>query len=341
MKTTKQNRYTPIRIALAACAISALACLPGIATAQQKLTFAIPGIPPIFGGTIALVAEQQGYFKKYGVDVAVRAFETGAAASRAVASGEIAVALSPTPLVVSQVSNSDVKLIGIYGMEHPDWLIGSTDPNATCASLKGAPIGVDAVGGARSIALRTMLLGGCKMQIDEVQQVALSSNGPAAMVAGQLKFGVLHVDDIPFIETQSKKTVKIIVKQKDSRPVDHYMMVVANKDKLAQNRDAYVRIVAALIDAQRFMRNPANAAKVAEAAKPTGRSMDLAEKALKGYLDMEFWPNDKDGLARKNIETLTMVMKKVGNIKGDKTPAPYERIADPSVWHDARALVKP
>jgi len=339
----RHKRIEPaaIRAALAACALSALACFPLTGAAQQKLTFAIPGIPPIYGGTIALVAEQQGFFKKHGVDVTVRPFETGAAASRAVASGEISVALSPTPLVVSQVSNSDVKLVGIYGMEHPDWLIGSTDPTASCASLKGAPVGVDAVGGARSIALKTMLLGGCKMQIEEVQQVALSSNGPAAMVAGQLKFGVLHIDDVPFIESQTKKPVKIIVKQKDSRPVDHYMMVVANRDSLAQNRDAYVRMVAALIEAQRFMRDPANAAKVAEAAKPTGRSADLAEKALKAYIDMEFWPNDTDGLTRKNIETLTQVMKKVGNIKPDKAPAPYERVADPSVWHDARALVKP
>lgn len=341
MKIMNHDRFAPIRIALAACAISALACFPGIGAAQEKLTFAIPGIPPIFGGAIALVAEQQGLFKKYGVEVAVRAFETGAAASRAVVSGEIAVALSPTPLVVSQVSNSDVKLIGIYGMEHPDWLIGSTDPSATCASLKGAPVGVDSVGGARSIALKTMLLGACKMQIEEVQQVALSSNASAAMVAGQLKFGVLHIDDIPFIESQTKKPVKVLVKQKDSRPVDHYLMLVANKDKLAQNRDAYVRIVAALIEAQRFMRDPANAAKVAEAAKPTGRSADQAEKALKAYIDLEFWPNDKDGLARKNIETLTQAMKKVGNIKPDKAPAPYERVADPSVWRDARALVKP
>jgi len=337
----RHDRFAKIRVALATCAVAALACVPAISIAQQQLTFAIPGIPAIYGGTIALVAENQGFFKKYGVDVTVRPFDTGASASRAVASGEIAVALAPTPLIVSQISNSDVKLVGIYGMEHPDWLIGSTDPNATCASLKGAPISVDAVGGARSIALKTMLIGSCKMNIDDVQQVALSSNGPAALAAGQLKYGVLHLDDVPFIESETKKPVKVIVRMKDTRPVDHYMMVVANRDKLAQNRDAYVRIVAALIDAQRFMRNPANAAKVAEDAKPTGRSAELAEQALKAYIDMEFWPNDRDGLTRKNIETVTMVMKKVGNIKADKTPAPYERVADPSIWRDARKLVKP
>ena len=171
----------------------------------------MPGIPPVFGGTIAYVAEKEGMFKKHGVDVTVRAFETGAAASRAVASGEIAVALSPSPLVVSQVANTDVPLVGIWGMEHPDWLIGSTDPNATCESLKGAPIGVDSVGGARSIALSTMLIGGCKMKIEDVQQVALSSNVGAAMIAGQLKFGVLHIDDIPVIEAETKKPLKVVV----------------------------------------------------------------------------------------------------------------------------------
>src|SRR3990170_4043961 len=140
-------------------------------------------------------------------------------------------------------------------MEHPDWLIGSTDPASTCESMKGQPVGVDSVGGARSIALRTMLVG-CKMKIEEVQQVALSSNVGAAMVAGQLKFGVLHIDDVPVIEAESKKALKTVVMQKDSRPIDHYLFLVAHQDRVAQNRDAYVRIVAGLIDAERFLRNP-------------------------------------------------------------------------------------
>jgi ABC-type nitrate/sulfonate/bicarbonate transport system substrate-binding protein len=334
----KHDRLAGIRILRAASAALALALLPALGAAQQ-LTFGIPGIPPVFGGTIALVAEKEGLFKKHGANVTVRAFETGAAASRAVASGEIAVALSPTPLIISQVANTDVKLVGIWGMERPDWLIGSMDAAATCESLKGAPVGVDSVGGARSIALRTMLVA-CKMKIEEVQQVALSSNVGAAMVAGQLKFGVLHIDDVPVIEAESKKKLKVVVWQKDSRPVDHYLLLVAHQDHLAKNRDAYVRIVAALIEAERFMRNPANHAKVAQHAAPTGRTGKIAEQALKDYIDMEFWPKDHDGLGRKNIEVLGNVMVKVGNIKGDKKPAPYERIVDPSVWKDASALVK-
>lgn len=322
-------------VALALCAAAPLA------HAQAKLSFGLPGIPPVFVSVQAMVADKEGFFKKHGVEVTLRAFESGASASRAVASGEISVALSPTALAVSQISNTDVKLVGIYGMEHPDWALGSTDPTATCDSLKGAAIGVDAVGGARSIALKTLLIGGCKLKVEDVQQVALSSNVGPAMIAGQLKFGVLHVDDIPAIEDQTKKPVKLVVTQKMSRPLDHYMLLVANKDKLAQNRDAYVRLVAGLIDAERFMRDPKNAARVGEDAKETGRSAAYAAKSLKAYVEMDFWPNGTDGLTEKNLELTGKVMKSVGNIKSDKEAAPFSRIADPSVWKDARALVKP
>ena len=325
----------------ATCLLAALALGPTTSVAQApKMTFAVPGIPPVFAGVIAMVADKEGFFKKHGVDVDVRAFETGAAASRAVASGEIAMALAPSPLVVSQVSNSDVKLIGIYGLEHPDWLIGSTDPNASCQTIKGQAVGVDAVGGARSIALKTMLIGGCHMKIDDVQQVALSSNVAPAMVAGQIKYGALHIDDVAVLEAQTGKPIKTVVTQKTSRPLDHYMLVVVNEDKLAQNRDAYVRAVAGLIDAERFMRNPANAAKVAQDAKPTGHSIEQSENALKAYLAMTFWPNDTDGLTEKNLELVGKVMKNVGNIKPDKQVAPYDRIADPSVWRDAMKMVR-
>jgi NitT/TauT family transport system substrate-binding protein len=310
----------------------------GAAQAQQKFVFGVPGIPAVFGGTIAFVAEKEGFFKKHGVDVTVRQFETGAAASRAVGSGEITVALSPSPLIINQISNADAPLVAIWGMEHPDWLIATIEPNGNCANMKGQGVGVDSLGGARSIALRTMMAGGCKMKIEEVQQVALGSNVGAAMVAGQLKYGVLHIDDIPVIEAEMKKPLKMVIAQKDARPDDHYLLLVANKDQFAKNRDAYVRIVAGLIEAERFMRNPANADKVAQHAAPTGRNPEVARQALKAYLNMEFWPRDKNGLDPAKIEAVKKVQQTVGNLKG--TPAPYDRIADPGVWRDATAMVK-
>jgi NitT/TauT family transport system substrate-binding protein len=333
--TTREKRKG--RRLRAACLGVILACAPALCLAQ-KITIGTPGIPPIFGTVILLVADKEGFFKKRGADVVLRPFETGSFATRAVVAGEIDLALGPSPLVVSQVSNAGLPLVGVWGMENPDWLLGSTDPDASCASIRGQAVGVDAVGGARSIALKTMLLGGCKMSIDDVQQVALGSNTAAAMIAGQLKYGALHIDDIPTIEAQSGKKIKTITTQKQSRPSDHYLLLVGRKDKVAQSREALVRVLAALIDAERFMRDPANADRVAQDAAPTGRSAEFAKKSLKEYLDIEFWPNEKDGLGRAQIEAVGKGQKAVGNIKADKNPAPYESFIDTSIWRDAYAL---
>ena len=73
-------------------------------------------------------------------------------------------------------------------------------------------------------------------------------------------------------------------------------------------------------------------------AEPTGRTGQIAVQALKKYVDMEFWPQDKDGLGAKNLEMVANIQKKVGNIKAEKA-APYERIVDPSLWRDAKAMV--
>jgi NitT/TauT family transport system substrate-binding protein len=322
----------------AVCLALTLACAPALCAAQ-KITIGTPGIPPIFGAVIFLVADKEGFFKKRGAEVTVRGFETGSFATRAVVAGEIELALGPSPLVVSQIANTGVPLVGVWGMENPDWLLGSTDPNASCAGIKGQAVGVDAVGGARSIALKNMLIGGCKMKIEDVQQVALGSQTAAAMIAGQLRYGALHIDDVPTIEAQSGKKIHIITTQKQSRPNDHYLILVTRKDKLAQNRDAFVRTVAALVDAERFMRDPANADKVAQDAAPTGRPPEFAKKSLKEYLEIEFWPHEHDGLGRGHLEAVGKGQKAVGNIKDDKNPPAYDAWIDTSIWRDASKLV--
>jgi NitT/TauT family transport system substrate-binding protein len=131
----------------------------------------------------------------------------------------------------------------------------------------------------------------------------------------------------------------VITTQSQSRPNDHYLLLVARKDKLAQNRDAFVRVVAGLIDAERFMHDPANAERVAQIAAPTGRSPEFAKKSLTEYLQIEFWPHENDGLGRQHLEAVGKGQKAVGNIKDDKSPPAYDSFVDTSIWRDAYKLV--
>src|SRR5689334_3270772 len=166
-------------IVSAASAVLLAASLAGTAPAAaqgKKLVLAIPGIPPVYSVTLAYVAEKQGFFKKHGADVEIRPFDNGTAAARAVIAGDIDMAWSPTPPVINQVSNADVPLVAVYGMPNPDWVIGTTETGKSCKDLVDQDIGVDSVNGARSIALRSMLAGGCPdVKADQVKQIALGS----------------------------------------------------------------------------------------------------------------------------------------------------------------------
>jgi NitT/TauT family transport system substrate-binding protein len=320
--------------------IAALAVVPLPASAQgKKITIAAPGIPPIFSATITFVAEKQGFFRKHGADVEIRPFDNGTAAARAVIAGNIDLAWSPTPGVISQISNADVPLVAIYGLPNPDWVLATTESGKSCKDVAGQDVGVDAIGGARSVALREMLTGCPDVKLNDAKQVALGSSTAPAMIAGRLNYGVLHLDDVAVIEDQGKK-LHTLLAMKNTNPTSHYLMLVVQKDNLARNRDAIVRTVAGIVDAARFMKDPKNADAVADAASVTGHNKAISKAALKQFLAIDFWPTGDDGLPRNRLEATAELMKKIGAIKPDRQPVSFEQLVDASVWKDANAMVK-
>jgi NitT/TauT family transport system substrate-binding protein len=307
--------------------------------ANTKLVAALPGIPPIFSVMIVYIADKKGLFKKQGIDVEIRPFDNGTAAARAVVAGDADFSWSPTPPVINQVSNANVPLVAVYGMPNPDWVIGTTEAGKTCKDIAGQEVGVDSVGGARSVALRSMLAACPGVTIESTKQVALGGGAAQAMIAGRLQYGVLHLDDIAEIEVQGKP-LHILLRQSETNPTSHYLMLVVRKDTLAAKRDAIVRSVAAMIEAAYYMADPKNLDAVAEECMITGHNKDVAKAAVKQFLDMKFWAVNDDGLPRAKIEAVAKLMKKIGAIMPDKEPVTYENLVDTSVWKDAAAMVK-
>ncbi len=321
--------------------LAAMLAAPASPAAAQdkKLTAALPGIPPIFSVMLNYIAVKQGFFKKYGVDVTIRPFDNGTAAARAVVAGDADFSWSPTPPVINQISNAGVPLVAVFGMPNPDWVIGTTEKGKKCEDIKGQEVGVDSVGGARSVALRSMLAACPGAKIEDTKQVALGGGTAQAMIAGRLAYGVLHLDDMAEIKVQGKN-LEIMQRLKETSPTSHYLMMVVRKDKLAANRDAYVRAVAGMIDAAHYMADPKNVDAVAEACMATGHSKEVAKAALEQFLSINFWAQHDDGLPRNKLEATAKLMKKIGAIKADKEPVTYEQLVDPSVWKDANAMVK-
>jgi ABC-type nitrate/sulfonate/bicarbonate transport system substrate-binding protein len=225
-------------------------------------------------------------------------------------------------------------------MPNPDWVVGTTETGKACKDLAGQDVGVDSINGARSIALRSMLSGGCKdVKIEELKQIALGSGPGPALLAGRLHYAVLHLDDLAEIEHQGKK-LNILLAMKNTNPTSHYLTLVVRKDNLEKNRDAIVRTVAGMIEAAHFMQDPKNADAVAEAASVTGHNKEVNKAALKAFLGIDFWASKDDGLPQNKIEAVAALMKKIGSIKPDKEPVTYDKFVDKTVWKDANAMVK-
>jgi NitT/TauT family transport system substrate-binding protein len=328
--------------------IALAAIAPTSAQAADKFTIGVPGVPPVFISAIVYTAKDGGFYKKYGLDVTVKPFDSGVAAAKAVLSGSVDASISPTAPVARMISNGNVPLVAVQGYEKPDWFLGSMDPSKNkCEDLKGQAVGVDSPHGARWTQLQNMSRSCGLLPDRDIPTVNLSSNVGAAMVAGQLTFGVLHLDDIPVIERESGKKLTIVLEIEKTAPGTHYTALVTNSKNLAANRDKLVRVVAAHIEAVKFMYDPANFEKVGAYAKPTGRSLQDATNAAKVYKEFEFWPDGRHGLDRKRIERTVKIQEIVGKktqgksgIQPDKTPVSYERFADVSIWDDAMALVK-
>lgn len=319
------------------------------ALAADKLTIATPGIPPVFAGAILYVARDAGIFKKYDLDVTIKAMNSGAAAAKAVDSGSVDASLSPSQFVVRMVSNAGAPLKAIWGLEHPDWLIASMDPSKTsCDAIKGQGVGVDSKRGARWIQLNTYLARACKMRIEkDVPTVPMSSNVGTAMASGQINFGVLHIDDIPVIERMSGKKVHTVATLEQVVPGVHYLMMIARQENIAKKRDSYVRLVAALRDASKFIHDPANTEAVAKMSAPTKRGMADATYAVNAYRKLEFWPNGTLGLGKdrimKAVANQVGVGKRTkgrGGINPKKTPVTYEQMTDLTLWEDAKKMMK-
>jgi ABC-type nitrate/sulfonate/bicarbonate transport system substrate-binding protein len=330
--------FAGLLIALLGCA--ALGTAASAQSPQRRIVIAPPGIPPVFASVILYVAEKQGFYKKYGADVELRPFETGTTAARALIAGDVDLTMAPSPVIIAQISNSQAELVGIYGLINSDFVLASVDPAKTsCKDVVGQGVGVDTVGGARSIALRNVLAGGCSgVTIDNVTQVAVGSNVGPAMLAGSLKFGILHLDDIATLEAQGKKVAQIMSLSK-ANPNGHYLLFAVNRKRLQENRDAYVRVLAALIEAAKFIRNPNNADEVGRIAVVTGHPENVSRATIRPLIEIDYWPVDHDGMDRARLERLTAVLKKTGAIKPGSEPVPYDRLVDRSVWTDAMALV--
>jgi NitT/TauT family transport system substrate-binding protein len=325
--------------AIAAVAVLAIAAASparptGSVRAQSHIALGLPGIPPVFLGVRPYVAQQRGYYKKWGADVELKGFTTGTDALRAVQAGQIDLAWAPTPTALALISKG-APLVAIEGMDVVDWEVGSIDSSVSkCSDLKGQTIGVDTIGGARYAALQAMLTK-CKLTIQDVKTVNFpGAAAMQAMIAGSLKVSVLHIDEQAQIEQVGKKKVYIEAKLTDVDPYQHYDILVSTKDGVKNHYYDYVHLLSGDIAATRYMYNPKSIAAIAKIATVTGDSEEVSAQALRDYIKMKWWPLDKSGLGVGRITRTIGLNVKLGNISPSAN-LKWKDVVDTRMWKAA------
>ena len=327
-------------LSAAVCALAACGGSSGGSTGNSSfptITLGSPGVPPVISGLLPYIAQKQGFYRKYKVNVVIRSFQTGTDATRAVATGQIDTAIMP-PAQLMELASTGVPLVGIQGQEVPDWLVASTDPAVkTCAQLKGQGVSVDAVGGIRYVALNSMLKS-CGLSAQQIKPLVFpGNNAPQGMIAGQIRVGVLHLNELIDVDTQLHKQVTVVMRASQVSPNNMYEMYGVKKPTLAAKHTAFVRMVAAQIAALKWMTNPANLDKAAQLGTVVGDSQPVMKRALQQYFRMGFWTVNGSGMPAANINHMIAVQIAVGNLKQATAPT-YAKIVDQGVYQQAAKL---
>jgi hypothetical protein len=155
-----------------------------------------------------------------------------------------------------------------------------------------------------------------------------------AQIAGQLQVNVDHIDEVQQIEASGKK-VTIPIKLTEVDPYQHYDMLVTTKDKLAQNRALYVKVIEGDIAATAWMYDPKNLDSAAKTGQITGDSLAVSKSALLHYLGIKWWNVNQSGLTVQRITRTLGEYLKLGAIPPGGNALTYKTMTDNSLWKDA------
>jgi ABC-type nitrate/sulfonate/bicarbonate transport system substrate-binding protein len=331
---------------MAALAIMLTVCLSGSAGAGTTLKpisikASVIGSPiPIFSSLYVNVAQQEGFFKKLGLNVSVRYYGRGTDVARTVVAGDATIAMTATPAVLAVIAGG-APVVAVGGMQNQDFFVASSVPGVSgCRSLKGQSIAADGIGNARYIYLKSYLAT-CGLSMSDIDATNLANSQLVqAAAAGVVKTAVFHIDELAQVKYQKPSTKWISMPTPPALEKQlHYTMLLARRSTLQSEngRQAVVRYLAAFILAEKWMSNPANLDAFAQlAAKATGDNPTVAKDAIEQFNHIGYWSSGM-GMAKSAVDSEISLLVANGVIKESQAPS-YDKAVDTSIYPQALKL---
>jgi NitT/TauT family transport system substrate-binding protein len=304
----------------------------------EEVVVSMPVVPPNFVMIQPWVAQEQGFYEKFGVPVEIISLETGIAALRGAQAGSADVGAAPTPALIAAVAEgADVKGYYTYSPGLEAQMVVTEDVQS-CEDLEGKVLGVDEVGGFAEVLTRAVYTS-CGLTQDDVQYQSFPGAEGQAMAQGQAASGVLHIDEAENVMRQfPDANLHVLENLWETVPLWHYAAYASPQSVFDAKRDSIVAFTAGNVCATRFMQDTANKDEVvAFAAELTEVPEDIVATTYDTFVSDEIWPDDH-GLPQDMIEFTGQQQVELGAIEESALPA-YEDVVDLSIYEDATALV--
>lgn len=304
----------------------------------EEVIVSMPVVPPNFVMIQPWIAEEQGFYEKFGVPVEIISLETGIAALRGAQAGSADVGAAPTPALIA--ANAEGAVVKGYYTYSPglEAQMVVTEDVQSCEDLEGKVLGVDEVGGFAEVLTRAVY-SSCGLTQDDVQYQSFPGAEGQAMAQGQAASGVLHIDEAENIMRQFPEAgLHVLANLWETVPLWHYAAYASPQEILDTKRDSIVAFTAGNICSTRYMQDTANKDDVvAFAADLTEVPEDIVATTYDTFVEDEIWPDDH-GLPEDMIEFTGQQQVELGNIAEGDLPA-YEDVVDLTIYEDATALV--
>lgn len=304
----------------------------------QKIKVSMPVVPPNFVHAMAWVAQEEGFYEDFGLEVEIVSLDTGVTALRGAEAGSADIAAVPTPTLINAVGKGGTAK-GFYTYSPKlDAQLVVTPEIESCEDLEGNVVGVDEVGGFAEVLTRKYY-SSCGLRKGDVKYGNFPGAEGQAMAQGQAVSGVLHIDETDGVRQKFPKAdLQVLANFWKEDPKWHYAGYAAPQRILDEKRAEMVAFTAANIKANEFMRDKANKDRVVEvAAEVTELDEDIVAKTYDTFLREDMWPKD-NGYPKSMVNYTIDQQVELGTLEESNKPT-YGDLVDPSIYQDARKLV--
>lgn len=202
-------------------------------------------------GALGWIAQDQGFFKKVGLDVTVTGYPSGKEAADALQAGTVDIAMASEYVVASRsFQEPDLRVLGSVAFYRNKGIVARRDRGiASPADLKGKRIGVTSPSGAEySLTVFLALYG---LTVQDVKPVKLSPQQIVeAITKGEIDAAITWDPHVRTIEQALGPNG--ISFQGDG--LDVYLLLVTRQDVVAKSGKAMTKLMRALVLAEEWVK---------------------------------------------------------------------------------------